>query len=89
MLIMLHVQAGAEGPRGAKGDKGTTHSHTYIHTYMHAYIQAGGPFWKVREGPRAIKEEEEIIRAIKEEEEIMTEGVTMRVQKNKFSKVSR
>jgi hypothetical protein len=79
MLIMLHVQAGAEGPRGAKGDKGTTHSHTYIHTYMHAYIQAGGPFWKVREGPRAIKEEEEI----------MTEGVTMRVQKNKFSKVSR
>jgi hypothetical protein len=28
-------------------------------------------------------------RAIKEEEEIMTEGVTMRVQKNKFSKVSR
>ncbi len=56
---------------------------------MHAYIQAGGPFWKVREGPRAIKEEEEIIRAIKEEEEIMTEGVTMRVQKNKFSKVSR
>ena len=22
MLIILHVQAGAEGPRGAKGDKG-------------------------------------------------------------------